>query len=78
MLACCGVRLPLAIRASIRPRSTTVVATSSQNPFLTGYIVDVMVETVRGRPVLYKILAYHGDVDIPEQDGLDLDDSPTS
>lgn len=38
-----------------------------QNPFLTGYVVDIAVETIQGRPVLYKILGYHGRVEPPEQ-----------
>ena len=36
------------------------------NPFQKGFIVDVDVETVRGKPKLYRVLAVH--------DGLDLDD----
>jgi len=42
-----------------------------QNPFLTGYVVDVSVETIQGRPVLYKVLRYHGQVEPPEQPRLD-------
>ena len=35
------------------------------NIFKYGYIGDVQVETVRGIPVLYKITAIHGRVDLP-------------
>ena len=30
-----------------------------ENPFKEAYVVDVMVETIRGKPALYKILALH-------------------
>lgn len=40
------------------------------NPFLTGYIVDVVVETIQSKPVLYKIVGYHGRVEPPEQSSL--------
>ncbi|WP_162630752.1 hypothetical protein [Paracoccus endophyticus] len=36
------------------------------NPFQKGFIVDVDVETARGRPKIYRVLAVH--------DVLDLDD----
>lgn len=42
----------------------------SQNPFLTGYIVDVTVETIQGKPVLYKVVGYHGRIEPPEQNAL--------
>jgi hypothetical protein len=42
----------------------------TQNPFLTGYIVDVSVETIQGKPVLYKVVGYHGRVEPPEQNLL--------
>lgn len=41
------------------------------NPFLTGYIVDVIVETIQGKPVLYKVVKYHGSVEPPSQPPLD-------
>jgi hypothetical protein len=41
------------------------------NPFLTGYVVDVVVETIQGRPVLYKVVKYHGQVQPPEQNLLE-------
>lgn len=41
------------------------------NPFLTGYVVDVAVETIQGKPVLYKVVGYHGKVEPPEQNLLD-------
>jgi hypothetical protein len=34
--------------------------------FTKGYIVDVEVQTMQGRPGVYKILAVHGAVDRPE------------
>ncbi|MDX6385765.1 MAG: hypothetical protein QOK48_3338 [Blastocatellia bacterium] len=42
----------------------------AQNPFLTGYVVDISVETIQGKPVLYKVLRYHGRVEPAEQDQL--------
>jgi hypothetical protein len=41
-----------------------------QNPFLTGYIVDVSVETIQGKPALHKVVGYHGRVEPPEQNIL--------
>jgi hypothetical protein len=38
-----------------------------QNPFLVGYVVDVIVETIQGKAVLYKVVGYHGQVMPPEQ-----------
>lgn len=37
----------------------------SDNPFQFGYLVDVSVETVQGRPVVYKVLQLHSKVEIP-------------
>ena len=34
------------------------------NPFTVAYIVDVMVETVRGKPAVYKILSVHDKIPI--------------
>ena len=39
-----------------------------ENPFQFAYEVDVDVETVGGRPVLYKIVAFHQRLEKPEQD----------
>ena len=35
------------------------VVHSDENPFTSAYIVDVQVETIRGRPALYKVLRIH-------------------
>lgn len=35
------------------------------NPFTHGYVVDVMVESIQDRPVLYTILAVHDTIDMP-------------
>lgn len=37
-----------------------------ENPFTQAYVVDVMVESVQDRPVLYTILALHDVIDLPE------------
>ena len=34
--------------------------------FDTAYVVDVYVETIKDKPVLYKIVAFHDTVDLPE------------
>jgi len=39
---------------------------SDPNPFLSAYIVDVFVDTVRGRPALYKIIRLHDRIEKPE------------
>ena len=39
------------------------------NPFTVAYIVDVMVETIRGKPAVYKILAVHDKISISPTDG---------
>lgn len=36
-----------------------------ENPFRYGYIVDVLVETIEGKPAAYKILYFHNTVDRP-------------
>ena len=30
-----------------------------QNPFKVAYVVDVIVETIKNKPALYKIIALH-------------------
>ena len=37
---------------------------SAQNPMLKGYIVDVIVQTVQGKPAAYKIMALHDVIDL--------------
>ncbi|WKZ15466.1 MAG: hypothetical protein QY317_16345 [Candidatus Jettenia caeni] len=37
-----------------------------KNPFLMAYIVDVEVDTIEGRPALYKIVAFHECFDKPK------------
>lgn len=37
-----------------------------ENPFTRGYVVDVMVESVNDRPILYTILAVHDTLELPE------------
>lgn len=37
---------------------------SAQNPILKGYIVDVIVQTVQGKPAAYKIMALHDVIDL--------------
>lgn len=39
-----------------------------ENPFKEAYIVDVMVETIRGKPSLYKILSLHDKFEREEDD----------
>jgi hypothetical protein len=46
-----------------------------QNPFRVAYVVDVMVETINGRPALYKITALHEKFD---RDDGGSNDSPRS
>jgi hypothetical protein len=38
---------------------------ADDNPFKSAYLVDVDVETVRGRPILYKVTALHERLDLP-------------
>ncbi len=38
---------------------------SSENPFQSAYVVDVQVETVGGRPALYKVLEIHDTIASP-------------
>ena len=39
-----------------------------ENPFKRGYVVDVMVESVNDRPVMYTILAVHDTLELPSED----------
>jgi len=39
---------------------------SDPNPFLSAYIVDVFVDTIRGKPALYKIIRLHDRIEKPE------------
>jgi hypothetical protein len=39
-----------------------------ENPFTHAYVVDVAVETIRGRPALYRILEVHDKIDKPAED----------
>lgn len=45
---------------------------SSENPFTKGYIVDVSVETVRGKPKVYRIIDVHETVDLEESAQIEL------
>jgi hypothetical protein len=36
------------------------ILSSSENPFTLAYVVDVAVETIKGKPALYRILDIHG------------------
>jgi hypothetical protein len=66
-----------AIVESISPANVkTIFATESikakmilddhENPFKSGYVVDVAVETVNGRPKLYKITEFYERIDLEE------------
>jgi hypothetical protein len=35
------------------------ILSSSENPFMLAFVVDVAVETIQGRPALYRILEMH-------------------
>jgi hypothetical protein len=39
---------------------------SDPNPFLSAYVVDVFVDTIKGKPALYKIIHLHDRIDKPE------------
>jgi hypothetical protein len=39
-----------------------------ENPFRMAYIVDVAVETINGRPVVYNVLAVHEKLERPSSD----------
>lgn len=41
-----------------------------ENPLTSGYLADISVETIQGRPVVYKILDVHDRVDFPAQTNL--------
>jgi hypothetical protein len=42
-----------------------------ENPLTSGYLVDVAIETIQGKPVLYKILNVHSRVEYPSQSFID-------
>ena len=44
-------------------RLKSVMLYKEGNPFKSAFIVDVMVETIDGRPVLYKVVGLHGDLE---------------
>jgi hypothetical protein len=44
----------------------SAVLTARDNPFKHAYVVDVQVETIKGRPILYRVLAIHDVIDRPE------------
>lgn len=44
----------------------------NENPLTSGYQVDVTVETIQGKPVLYKILDVHSRIDYPPQTHINL------
>jgi hypothetical protein len=37
-----------------------------ENPFLYAYLVDVSVETIEGRPILYNVTAVHESIERPQ------------
>lgn len=52
---------PQAVKVIFAPESLKAhVLYKDENPFKSGFIVDVMVETIENRPVLYKIVGFHG------------------
>ncbi|MBV5329992.1 MAG: hypothetical protein JZU65_20595 [Chlorobium sp.] len=42
---------------------------AENNPFRFAYIVDVVVETVRGKPTMYKIIDFHEKMPMPTSNG---------
>ena len=42
-----------------------------ENFFRRAFLVDVHVDTIKGRPALYKIAAIHDTVEIPDDTGAD-------
>jgi len=44
-------------------RLKSVMLYKEGNPFKSAFIVDVMVETIENRPVLYKVVGLHGDLE---------------
>ena len=56
----------------------TKMLLGNDNPFMSAYMVDVAVETVKGKPVLYKILNMHERIEIPPQVNIDLSDIKTT
>lgn len=49
-------------------RTKAEMILSDPNPFRSAFIVDVFVETINGRPALYKIVEYHDRLDKPEEE----------
>ncbi|MCX5815689.1 MAG: hypothetical protein NTX75_05525 [Proteobacteria bacterium] len=47
-----------------------------ENPFKSAYIVDVQVETIQGKPVVYKILDIHERIDRSPEPSPDSSDTP--
>jgi len=54
----------------------TKMLLGNDNPFMSAYRVDVAVETIKGKPVLYKILNIHERIDLPPQRSIDFKSSP--
>lgn len=51
---------------------------SAENPFRFGYLVDVSVETIDGKPVLYKVTRYYELVDKPDDSNPEASQYPQS
>ena len=45
---------------------TSTVLNLEENPFHYAYIVDVIVDTINGKPVIYKIVKFHEKFKMPE------------
>lgn len=55
---------PQAVKVVFSPESLKMnMLYKDENPFKSAYIVDVMVETIENRPVLYKVVGFHGELD---------------
>lgn len=48
----------------------TEIVLGAENPLTAGYLVDVSVETIMGKPVLYKILNLHERIENPPQSDI--------
>jgi hypothetical protein len=48
----------------------TEICLGDENPLTSGYLVDVSVETIMGKPVLYKILNVHERIENPPQSDI--------
>jgi hypothetical protein len=58
---------PRPVKVVFEPDSLKVeVVASDDNPFHKAFLVDVEIETVYGRPILYKVVALHEALDIPD------------